>query len=407
MSEKKGQGSKYSKNSKKKKEPLSVMDYITIGFTAIIVILMGIIVLRNFKPDLFSKKDKKKSQGNNTATAIVSDVTPTPAPTAEPTFSDIGNNYANMANDARVSEIDGKKYFTAVEEGNISSIYVSDAEGTRKILTDNAFSINIIHDPFTFSDIPNAIGYMVVYIDADGFICRVVDGPYKNPDADENAEMTAERAVPEKYVIAEGKTEAITVVGSYVYYLLQDGTIGRISLTENVSTVFSKNSYSSFCVYYGEIYALNKDDGAIYLLKTTARTEEPEEGEEDEYEKKIVDCKAKAFSVCNDWIYVVTDDGIARYDLEQYRKDSLSSVSADAICALNGKVYYISDNKLYAATPKTLLTNAPVLIGETSGTVLNALNDGVYTYNRDAHRLMVSYLDYETGDYSELKDVLS
>ena len=78
---KNSKSSSSSNSNKKKKYKFTAMDYITIGFTAIVVLLMIFFLVRSVKPELFKRKDRNSSKNAATATAAVNSPTE-PAPAA-------------------------------------------------------------------------------------------------------------------------------------------------------------------------------------------------------------------------------------------------------------------------------------------------------------------------------------
>ena len=356
------------------------MDYITIGFTIVIVAVMIVFLLKALKPEWFQKKDKGSAtptatQGQPTAT----DNTPVEQPTETPVYTGIGNAYGNMSNDASAAEIDGRRYFVTGNEAGGFSLCVNDGTGDRTLVSGEAriSSVNVIKDPFTYADVAGTVAYKVSFIDGSGKICAVTDGPFPS---DAESTLTADDVkVTEKTALAEGTYKSFVSVGAYLYCIDADGYIVRISLNDGSKTALSKNKYTSLAVYYGSIYALS-DSGSIYVLTTTARpvSDSAEGGEEqgatdDEYEKLVVTAEFGSISVFDDWIYACGQSGVIRYDAESFGRDTLTTeykpvavnVDRRGIFMLVREVSGDGSEQLVLlnATAKDLLGGTPVRIG--------------------------------------------
>lgn len=411
-----GQNTEQKKKIKIRKYNLTAMDYVTIGFTALIVLIMIFILLRTIRPDWFRFSGKE-------ASASSSLTSPTASPTGEPTLFGTGNEYGNMTNSPYMREIDGRLYFTAAGENQIPYIYVTVDGETRPLLQANAFCLNVIRDPFTYAKDEAAHAYTVFYIDADGNICYFTDGPVY-----ENRPFSNETAKAGK--VMEGDYSEIAVRDQYLFFIDGDGHIGKISLLDNQYTVLSIETYSKLAVYGSTIYALNATDGSLYVLATTERpaataaptedpsatgsaenaspspTETPIPGV-DEYEIQILEESADHFCIDGSWIYTVSDKGVIRYSGDGSGKDTLSSRKADYINVLGGQIFIIDGGTLYVGTAAQYLLGQETALGTVSTKDgINLTKGAVYVYDNTAHTLMVSKVDSETGAYGALTAVV-
>jgi len=406
----KGKKSKNGKNGSKQKYKLTVMDYVTIGFTAVIVLIMIFVLLKSVKPEWFKKKTASP-------TAVISETTPTPealpTETPEPEYTGIGTTYGNMSSNGKAAEIDGRVYFAAVDDGGLSGVYVDDGTEVKKLFEDNVLSLNVMKDPFTYADVANSVSYAVFYIDADNNVCAVTDGPYP---ASSDVTLEVEPSVTSKTMVVEGGVQTFTIAGDYMYFIDMNGTVGKLSLTGESLIALSRGTYSRLAIYYGTIYALSTD-GKIVELSSTGRPEETteataeaeaeataetEESIYDEYEKVVVDSGARAFCVYDDWLYVATDNGIVRYDVDSYGKDTLNkSVIADFINVDTLGIVYAADNSIYAGSAAQLMTGTCTKLGDTDCTSLSLTSEGVYAYS-PADRTMYKFAyDSESGTFGE------
>ena len=413
-----------SKKSKKKKYKLQVMDIITIIFTAVILGVMGYVLYSQFAGDGDSSGNTVNN-GVPTASAAASNNTATPAPTAAPVLSDIGNNYGNISNNAAEALIDGREYFISADSDGNTHIYMTDGENTRDLIKTAASSLNVVNDYITYADQKDVkAAYYVFYIDGDGKICYVTDGPITKD---------AEVSVPlESKVFLDGKYSVINVSGEFLYYLNGDGHIGKVSILDKTDTVLgSERAYSNFCLYYGVIYARGADDGFIYQMPSNPKTnssdkpsstasatasptpsssKDGDDNKTDESNEKLLAGNAcTAFAIDNDWIYTVGDNGIVRYLVISGAKDTLADIKADAINVRNGVIYYTSGGTLYTAA------NAEQLLTSGAGTSIASVGGGNGEYGRgicaqtntvyvtdENGVLMKSVYDKESKTYGEL-----
>ena len=192
-----------AKNNKKAKSKykFTAMDYITIGFTAVIVVIMVVFLLKALKPEWFEKKNKSDTppaatQQNTDPQATKN--TPVDQPTEAPFYSGIGNTYGNMSNNAAAAEIDGRLYYVDTEESGKAALKVDDGERTRVIVGGEAAisCVNVIKDPFTYADVAGSVAYKVMFLDGSGNICAVTDGPF--PSGDDSDISEGDATVTEK-----------------------------------------------------------------------------------------------------------------------------------------------------------------------------------------------------------------
>ena len=401
------------RSSAGKKYKLTVMDYVTIGFTAVIVLIMIFVLLKSVKPEWFTKKKASP-------TAVVSDTTPTaepePTATAKPAYSGIGTSYGNMSSVSKAAEIDGRVYFAAVDDGGQSGVYVDDGTEVKKLFSDNILTLNVMKDPFTYADFANSVSYAVFYIDADNNICAVTDGPYP---ASSDVTLPEEPTVTAKTTVVEGGVRSFAIAGDYIYFIDMNGTIGRLSLTENSLDALSRGTYTRLAIYYGTIYALSTD-GKIVQLSSNPRPESTEtSGEEDgsdaepesiydEYEKVIVSSGARAFCVYDDWLYVATDEGIVRYDVDKLGRDTLSkTVIADLINVSDLGIVYAAGNAVYAGSAAQIMTGTAAKLGDTDCSSLSLTSEGVYAYST-ADRTMYKFsYDSAAGTFGEKEPLIA
>lgn len=355
-----------AKNDKKAKAKykFTAMDYITIGFTAIIVIIMVVFLLKALKPEWFEKKNKSDTlpaatQQNTDPQATEN--TPVDQPTEAPFYSGIGNTYGNMSNNAAAAEIDGRLYYVDTEESGKTALKVDDGETTRVLVGgETAIScVNVIKDPFTYADVAGSVAYKVMFIDGSGNICAVTDGPFPSGD---NSDLSEESAtVTEKKAIAEGRFRSFVSVGAYLYGIDADGAIVKVSLDDASKTILSKNKYEALCVYFGSIYALCSD-GDLYVLTTSARPADGDEAAEaqsggddavpgvDKYEALIAEGQFRAMCLFDDWIYGASEEGLVRYDADNYGRDSLSGAFAPfAVNVDRSGIFLLVDGAAYSS----------------------------------------------------------
>ncbi len=332
------------KNDKKAKAKykFTAMDYITIGFTAVIVIIMVVFLLKALKPEWFEKKNKSNTppaatQQNTDSQATEN--TPVDQPTEAPFYSGIGNTYGNMSNNAAEAEIDDRLYYVDTEESGKAALKVDDGETTRVLVSGEAAisSVNVIKDPFAYADVAGSVAYKVMFLDGSGNICAVTDGPFPSGD---NSDVSEENAtVTEKKAIADGRFKSFVSVGAYLYGIDTEGSIVKVSLDDASKAILSKNKYEALCVYFGSIYALCSD-GDLYVLTTSARPAEGDEAAEvqsgdddavpgvDKYEMLVAEGQFRTMCLFDDWIYGAGEEGLVRYDADNYGRDSLSGAFA-------------------------------------------------------------------------------
>ena len=355
-----------AKNGKKAKAKykFTAMDYITIGFTAIIVIIMVVFLLKALKPEWFEKKNKSDTppaatQQNTDPQATEN--TPVDQPTEAPFYSGIGNTYGNMSNNAAAAEIDGRLYYVDTEESGKTALKVDDGETTRVLVGgETAIScVNVIKDPFMYADVAGSVAYKVMFIDGSGNICAVTDGPFPSGD---NSDLSEESAtVTEKKAIAEGRFRSFVSVGANLYGIDADGAIVKVSLDDASKTILSKNKYEALCVYFGSIYALCSD-GDLYVLTTSARPADGDEAAEaqsggddavpgvDKYEALIAEGQFRAMCLFDDWIYGAGEEGLVRYDADNYGRDSLSGAFAPfAVNVDRSGIFLLVDGAAYSS----------------------------------------------------------
>lgn len=397
-----------SKKGKKGKHKLQLMDIITIIFTAIILGVMGYVLYDQFS----GSGGGSNNPVNNTPTSSVSTsssgASSTPAPTAPPVLSDIGNNYGNISNGALEAIIDGREYFISADAEGDTHIYMTDGENTRDLIKTDASSLNVVTDYITYADQDGTKAYYVFYIDGDGKICYVSDGPLTKD---------AEAAVPLKAnVFLDGKYSVINVSGEYLYYLNGEGQIGKISILDKTDTVLGTDrAYSNFCLYYGVIYAVGADDGYIYQMPSNPQTSTSDKDSDDDAsaesnEKLLVGESCTAFAIDNDWIYTVSDRGIVRYLVDSGAKDTISSeIKADAINVRNSVIYYTSGGTLYMASyTEELLKNGAGTVIASVGGENGEYGRGIYAQENTVYVtdengvLMKSVYDKESKAYGEL-----
>lgn len=356
-----------AKNKKKEKYKFTAMDYITIGFTAVIVIIMVVFLLKALKPEWFEKKNKNntpEATQQNTESQPTED-TPVDQPTEAPFYSGIGNTYGNMPNNAAAAEIDGRTYYVDNEESGRAALKVDDGENTRVLVSgeEAISSVNVIKDPFTYADVAGSVAYKVTFVDGAGNICAVTDGPFP---ADSDSDVPEDGAtVTAKSVIADGRFRSFASVGAYLYCIDDGGTIVKVSLNDGSKTTLSKNKYEALCVYFGAIYALC-EDGDLFMLTTTARPADSESGADggadnspspdhtavpgvDEYEMRVVEGYFRAISLFDDWIYAAGEDGLVRYDADNFGRDSLSGSIAPVAVNVDRRGIFL----LVAAAPES------------------------------------------------------
>ncbi len=394
------------KKVKIKKYKLTVMDYITIGFTIVIVLIMVFILLRTIRPDWF-----QFSKSNNDTPTISG--SGTPAPSSTPSLSDIGNTYGNFSNSPCIAQIDDRLYFVSAGEDAVPYIYVKVGEETKKLVQGNAFCLNAISDPFTYKDDAKAYAYTVFYLDADGNICYFSDGPVYS-------DTPFTETLPEKKVYKAGSYKSIAVRGELLFFIDGEGHIGKMSLVEDAYTILSKESYKTLSVYGSSIFAQKADDSSIYLLSTVARpvstpaptgtsatpaptaTATPVPGV-DEYEMQILAEKVTLFCVDGSYLYTVSESGIVRRSGDGTQKDTLSKRKADYINVLDGKIFVVSQGTLYVGTATQYVSGTEIAIGSVTSSIgISLAEDAAYVY---AGGLKVATYDKETDKYSELTKV--
>lgn len=397
--------SKSSGGNKRVKHKLQAMDIVTMIFTAVIVGIMIFVVY-----DQFAGRSGNGNNSNSTANP-----TNASSPTSTPTLSDIGNIYGNITNDASVVVIDKREYFISSDDNKDKHIWVKVGDTTKDLIKTNASSLNVVTDYLTYADQKDVTAYYVFYINGDGKICYVSDGPVGT-----NLE---EKSNLEEKVFLDGKFMSINVSGQYVYYLNEEGQVGRASiLTKKTDILSSEHKYKSFVLYYGTIYGLSSDDSKIYAFSsvpstnsptatpaatpTASTTVDPSASPEAPKPKEtlMVSKQCNGFVVDNYWIYVMTDDGIIRYISDQTDKaDTISSEKTDALNVYKGAIFYIKDGDLYSGSAESIITGTVDKIGTVAGAKsINISADSVYIVN-ESGKLMKSTYDKDSGKYSDFK----
>lgn len=396
-------GSGNRKKKKKKKYRLQAMDIVTIIFTAIIVGVMAYVLYNQFSGG-------KDDGGNPSGTTATNSVTASPTATAKPALSDIGNLYGNITNDAEVVVIDKREYFISADENGEKHIFVTVGETTKDIVKTEASSLNVVTDYITYADQKDVAAYYVFYINGSGKICYVYDGPVGGDGMEEKTNL-------EEHVLLDGNYRSIDVSGEFVYYLEENGQIGKINIASKETTrLTSERSYESFVLYYGVIYAIGQADGFIYSIPsnpssdsgstaspTAAVTPAPTSGTEEnaDSEKVLIREACRNFVIDNDWIYVLNDGGIVRYLADGSGKDTLSPIRAEAINVYKGAIFYIYNGDLYTASAETLLLNTPVKISTAyAGSRINISASAVYLKN-ESGKLMKSVYDATSKAYGD------
>ena len=349
--------SKSEKKTSKKKYKFTVMDYITIGFTAVIVIIMIIFLIRALKPEWFAKKsDNGGTVSTVTQPASTANSDATPAPTETPVYSGIGNSYGNMSNDSVAAEIDGY-VFRASNTADGASLLFGSGETAKTILEgENAITgVNVIEDPFANTGVAGSVYYKIIYIDGAGRLSAVTYGPLPSG---EDSSVDPEGAIStEKTAVAEGTYRSAVPVGEYVYAIDGDGYIVKIALGDGSVAKLSKKTYSALCVYFGAIYGLS-EDGGVYILKTSPRP--AEEGSDnggdeaaegvDEYEKLIGEDNFTSMAVFDDWVYAAGGSGIVRFDSDYYGRDTLTSAVKPSAISVDRRGIFVLVNETSAET---------------------------------------------------------
>ena len=395
-----GQGVPPKKKKKKKKYKLHTMDIITIIFTVIIVGIMAFVLYNQFA----GKNDGDPSKGTSPASTTPAPATATP----KPTLSDIGNVYGNITNDANAVTVNKREYFTSTDSAGDMHIYVKAGDVTTDLIKANAKSLNVVTDYISYAGQSDVSAYYVFYINSDGKICSVYDGPLGGTGMEQKSNL-------EEKVFADGKYQSIIVSGEYLYYLNENGEIGKISIADKVDTkLSSEHTYKSFTVYYGVIYAIGQQDNLLYTLPsnpadtsasaspTASATPaaSPTAEADTSKEKVLINSICKNFVIDNDWIYIINDSGIARYLLDGSGKDTLTAQKADAINVYKDTIFYITNGEIYKAAAEDLLLNKPVKIGTAYSGGINVGANAVYIKNNEG-KLLKSTLDTKTSTYSE------
>lgn len=374
---------------KKKKYKLQVMDIITISFTAIIVGIMGFVVYDHFT-------DKQNDSSLATQAPV------TAAPTSEPTLSDIGNIYGNLTNDANVVIIDNREYFISADDNGDKNIFVTANNVTASLIKTDASSLNVVTDYISFAGQINTKGYYVFYINADGNICYVVDGPV-GKDHEQKTSLT-------EVVFLSGSYSSINVSGEFLYHLNSDGVIGKTSIVNKTTQdLTSERAYKNFVLHYGEIYAQGRDDNYIYsvpsvLSDTSSATATPTGEEKESNEKLIISDSIDAYALDNKWIYTAGENGIVRYLPDGLnKKDTLSKEKANKINVYNNAIFYMIGNHLYTSSFESLLLDSVIDIGEVSSSAgINISSSAIYIVNENG-KLCKSTYNAETKAYNEFK----
>lgn len=381
---------------KKKKYKLQPMDIVTIVFTVVIVGIMAYVLYTQFAGNGKNTGDPSTITGSSSPGTAV-----TPAPTAKPVLSDIGSIYGNTTNDSRVVVVDGREYFISADDAGDKHIFVTVGEQTTALYKANASSLNVITDYITYADQSDVKAYYVFYINGDGKICYLYDGPVKKDK---------EPAALEEKVFLDGKYQSISVSGEFVYYLEENGHIGKAEIASGNTTELGKErAYRNMTLYYGVVYAIGKEDNLIYSMPSnpskdadataapTAAATGTAEAEK-AGEKLLINQVCKNLVIDDDWIYVISDTGITRYMIGGNGKDTLSSVKADTINVYKGKIFYSVGTDLYtASSAEALLLGDAVKTGTIHGGC-NVSASAVYGTDEQG-RLLKATPDKESGTY--------
>ncbi len=393
------------KKKKKKKYKLQTMDIVTIVFTAVIVGIMAYVLYNQFAG--------KKDGGGSAAPTATNSATAAPTATPKPALTDIGNLYGNVTNDADVVVIDKREYFISADENGETHIYAAVGETTKDLIRADASSLNVITDYITYADQSNVTAYYVFYINGDGKICYVYDGPVGGDALEEKTNL-------EEKTFLDGKYRSIDVSGAYVYYLDENGQIGKADIASGETTVLgSERAYQSFVLYNGVIYAAGQEDGFIYAMPsspsagsgssaspTASASPSPTSGtgEGTEKEKALIREACRNFVIDDEWIYVLGENGIVRYMIDGGGKDTLS-VQAEAINVYKGAIFYIQNGELYTADADALLVGKATKISASFGkNSINISDKAVYLKN-EAGKLLKSAYDSANSAYGEFSEM--
>ncbi|MBO7406145.1 MAG: DUF5050 domain-containing protein, partial [Clostridia bacterium] len=273
----------------------------------------------------------------------------------------------NMANGAVAAEIDGHTYFVRETD---KQLCVRGGSEERALTSGESAvtSVNVIKDPFSYGDIAGSVAYLITYIDGEGSIRAITDGPYPAEDS----VLDSEPRATEPRTLAEGKYTVFTSVGQYLYAIDRDGLIWKITIATGDRTALAKGKYTALCVYYGELFALGQD-GGIYRLALTPAADTAAETTDDS-DKLIIAGPVNCFAIYDDWIYTGGDNGFVRYDIDTLGKDTLStSVKPDAINVDKRGIFFAVDGELKLANARELLSGS----GRTLGTWDNAAAPGI------------------------------
>lgn len=389
-----------SKKKKKKKYKLQAMDIVTIVFTAIIVGVMAYVLYNQFAGDNNDGRDSSTPTATNSAAA--------PTATAKPVLSDIGNIYGNITNDANVAVIDKREYFISTDANGAKHIFVTADENTKDIIQTDASSLNVVTDYITNADQSNEKAYYVFYINGDGKICYVHD-------------TSSSESTLKEQIFLDGKYQTIDVSGEYVYYLDENGQIGKANIASKETTILgSERAYKNFVLYYGVIYALGETDNLLYSMPsnpssnsdstaapTVSTSPTPTSGTEEEVgkEKVLIREACRNFVVDGDWIYLLNDGGIARYPVDGSGKDTLSALQADGLNVYKGEIFYLYNGELYTASAEALLLGNATKIGAAFGkNNITISGTAVYLQN-EAGKLLKSTYDSKNSTYGEFKEM--
>ncbi len=378
----------HSNSNTSKKFKLHVMDVITIVFTAVIIGIMIFVVYNQFVDNSSSNKPSQN------ITSLQSEPVQSSAPataTPKPTLSDVGNIYGNITNDASSVIKDQREYFISADNNGNSHIFANVDGKTKDLIQTNCSSLSVVNDYLSYTDQADVTSYYVFYINGDGNICYVKDGPI-GTQLEEPSNLKEE-------IFVEGNFVSIDVSGEYVYHLSSEGDIGRTSITEKTHTkLSSKNNYSDFVLYYGYIYARGADDGLIYSFSVDSSKAIDE--------KCIVSTPCNKFVVDNNYIYTITNDTLYRYSVSGIDlKETLLKAKADSINVYKDSIFYISSGSLYTCSALSLLNNeTPTKICDTVSNTINVSSDSVYLKAKN-NKLLKSTFDKNSSTYSKLTEM--
>lgn len=395
---------------KKKKNffsKLQVMDIVTIIFTIAIVGIMIYVVSTQFKSD-----DNNNSNNPSSPTTVPS---ATSSPSTNTTMTDLGTWYGNVLNVSYVSEHDDRLYYISKDSNNDTGIFVKYGDVVKQLVKDDATYLNVVHDKKTYAGQTGVSAYYVFYINANGNICYVYDGPLGEG-------QTGTQTMQTPVVLLEGNHSNLMVSGQYLYFLDGDDVICRYDFLNKTSKTLSKYTYSEFVVYFGAIYGIRKADGYIYQVSTSGRSDssasaspsatpaatpsQTYEGDDDAYEFRLIKEACATFAIEDNWIYALTGSGIVRFDADTGNKDTLCSINAEMINVYGDNVVYYADGKLYVGSPLDILMNKETELSTMNISAINMVDkEAIYVVNADDGKVYCSAYSADSGfgEFTEVK----